>query len=73
MFIAISLLFCGVFTAGAAAHRGRNPYAWAAVGVCLGLVGLLIACLQDPLPSSNATSSRTRGLLSKAPAAQAVS
>ncbi|HEY4175707.1 MAG TPA: hypothetical protein VGM90_02685 [Kofleriaceae bacterium] len=52
MVIAI-LIICSVLTAGVAAHKGRNPLGWGAVGFCLGFIGLLIASLQDPLLGSN--------------------
>ncbi|HEY4056686.1 MAG TPA: hypothetical protein VGM39_08755 [Kofleriaceae bacterium] len=51
--ISVALIFCAVVTAGTAAHKGRNPYGWGVVGACFGLVGFLIASLQDPLPGSN--------------------
>lgn len=38
-------------------QRGRDPYAWFAIGIFLGIFGLLLLILLPPLEQSKATSS----------------
>ncbi|HEY4056684.1 MAG TPA: hypothetical protein VGM39_08745 [Kofleriaceae bacterium] len=50
MIIAV-LLICATISGFIASSKNRNVVGWGALGLFLGLIGVLITALQDPLPS----------------------
>lgn len=48
------MLGFGAWTASIAEGKGRPPVAWGILGVCTGIIGVLIAALMQPTPEAEA-------------------
>lgn len=54
--IFIVLLITACVAGGIASSKNRNVLGWGALGFFLGLIGVLLAALQDPLPAPGVAS-----------------
>ena len=42
IFVVLFAIVCAGYCAKLAADKGRNPFVWAAIGACTGLIGIVV-------------------------------